>query len=100
MEYVKSCLPVSLIGMNQGLMCQYVQYVADVVLQWMDCSKIYDVKNPFDWMVNWSVDGLTAFFEKRVAEYQIPHVNRSLSEMDTVTRDDSEQNSLRYDAPF
>jgi ribonucleotide reductase beta subunit family protein with ferritin-like domain len=32
--------------------------------------KIYNVKNPFDWMEQISLQGKTNFFEKRVGEYQ------------------------------
>jgi len=36
----------------------------------LDCPKVYNAKNPFDWMELISLRGKTNFFEKRVGEYQ------------------------------
>lgn len=69
-EFITESLPVSLIGMNNNLMQQYIEYVADFWLQQLGCSKVYGVENPFDFMDMISLQGKTNFFEKRVAEYQ------------------------------
>ena len=69
-EFVTSALPVRLIGMNADHMKQYIEFVADRLLQTLGCSKLYDVANPFPWMEMISMQGKTNFFEKRVAEYQ------------------------------
>ncbi|KAF6029444.1 RRM2 [Bugula neritina] len=69
-EFLTDALPVSLIGMNKGLMKQYIQFVADRLLVELDCPKVWKVENPFDFMENLSLEGKTNFFEKRVAEYQ------------------------------
>ena len=69
-EFVTSALPVELIGMNAGLMQQYIQFVADRLLVALDCAKLYNVTNPFPWMEMISMQGKTNFFEKRVGEYQ------------------------------
>ena len=69
-EFVTQALPVNLIGMNADLMKQYIQFVADRLLVQLNCSKIYNVGNPFPWMEMISMQGKTNFFEKRVAEYQ------------------------------
>lgn len=69
-EFVTDALPVSLIGMNAKLMQQYIEFVADVLLQQLGCSKHYNATNPFDFMDMISLQGKTNFFEKRVAEYQ------------------------------
>ncbi|KAF1784082.1 Ribonucleotide reductase-related [Phytophthora cactorum] len=68
-EFVRDSLPVELIGMNSGLMCQYIEFVADRLLYSLGVSKIYHAKNPFDWMDMISLQGKTNFFEKRVGEY-------------------------------
>ena len=65
-----SALPVELIGMNAGLMKQYIQFVADRLLVSLEASKLYNVTNPFPWMEMISMQGKTNFFEKRVGEYQ------------------------------
>ncbi len=69
-EFVTVALPVSLIGMNAELMCQYIEFVADRLLVALGCQKHYNATNPFDFMEMISLQGKTNFFEKRVAEYQ------------------------------
>merc|ERR1711941_148438 len=65
-EFLTDALPVSLIGMNCGLMTQYIQFVADRLLKELGCPKRWNVENPFDFMDNISLEGKTNFFEKRV----------------------------------
>jgi len=69
-EFITESLPVSLIGMNSKLMTQYLEYVTDRLLIDFGCDKIYDSKNPFDFMELISLEGKTNFFEKRVSDYQ------------------------------
>lgn len=69
-EFVTDALPVSLIGMNAELMCQYIEFVADRLLVSLGCQKYFKSTNPFDFMELISLQGKTNFFEKRVAEYQ------------------------------
>ncbi len=69
-EFVSDALPVSLIGMNAELMCQYIEFVADRLLASLGIPKQYNVQNPFDFMELISMQGKTNFFEKRVGEYQ------------------------------
>lgn len=69
-EFVSDALPVSLIGMNADMMCEYIEFVADRLLISLGYTKHYDAKNPFPWMEMISLQGKTNFFEKRVAEYQ------------------------------
>ena len=69
-EFVSDALPVSLIGMNAALMCEYIEFVADRLLVALGCEKVYFANNPFPFMEMISLQGKTNFFEKRVAEYQ------------------------------
>jgi ribonucleoside-diphosphate reductase beta chain len=69
-EFVTDALPVNLIGMNAVLMTQYIEFVADRLLNELGCPKHYHTNNPFDFMEMISLQGKTNFFEKRVAEYQ------------------------------
>lgn len=69
-EFVTDALPVKLIGMNSDSMSQYIEFVADRLLQELGNDKVYNVSNPFDFMDMISLQGKTNFFEKRVAEYQ------------------------------
>jgi len=73
-EFVSEALPVSLIGMNAKLMCQYIEFVADRLLQELGVPKVYHTTNPFPFMELISLSGKTNFFEKRVGEYQKPNV--------------------------
>ncbi len=69
-EFVSDALPVSLIGMNAPQMCQYIEFVADHLLESLNLQKVYNATNPFDFMDLISLQGKTNFFEKRVGEYQ------------------------------
>ena len=68
-EFVVDALPVELIGMNSGLMCEYIEFCADRLLVALSHSKHYNTVNPFEWMEMISLQGKTNFFEKRVGEY-------------------------------
>ena len=77
-EFVTSSLPVELIGMNNKLMSQYIEFVADHLLSSLGMPKEYNTPNPFEWMELISLQGKTNFFEKRVGEYQKAGVMNSL----------------------
>ena len=69
-KFVNKSLQIRLIGMNNILMNQYIESVADVILQMAGFEPCYHTKNPFAFMETISLSGKTNFFEKRVAEYQ------------------------------
>jgi ribonucleoside-diphosphate reductase subunit M2 len=69
-EFICQALPCELIGMNKGMMRDYIQFVADHLLCSLGIGKYYNTPNPFDWMELISLQGKTNFFEKRVGEYQ------------------------------
>jgi ribonucleoside-diphosphate reductase subunit M2 len=69
-EFLTEALPCALLGMNSGLMCQYIEFVADRLLLALGNTKVYNATNPFDFMENISLAGKTNFFEKRVGDYQ------------------------------
>jgi ribonucleoside-diphosphate reductase beta chain len=81
-EFVTIALPVSLIGMNATLMQQYIEFVADRLLIALGNEKIYNAKNPFDFMENIAIQNKTNFFEKRVAEYSKSSVMSSINSAD------------------
>ena len=83
-EFVSEALCVNLIGMNAMLMCQYIDYVADRLLEALGCERFFDDKltgepsqNPFPWMELISMENKSNFFEKRVSEYQRAGVKNS-----------------------
>lgn len=69
-QFVRDCLPVAILGMNEGLMCEYVEYVADVLLGMIKHPPLFNTPNPFEFMEMQSLSGRTNFFERRVGEYQ------------------------------
>ncbi len=70
-EFINDALSCRLIGMNNMLMQDYIQFVADRLSVQLGGDKIYGSKNPFDWMENISVERKTNFFEDRVSEYSL-----------------------------
>lgn len=88
-EFVTDALPVSLIGMNSKMMCQYIEFVADRLLVALGCEKIYNSTNPFDFMEMISLQGKTNFFEKRVSEYKKAGVGQQ-----------KEENTFKLDEDF
>jgi ribonucleotide reductase beta subunit family protein with ferritin-like domain len=63
-----------MIGMNSDLMSQYIEFVADRIFVALGHPRVYDAKNPFDFMELISLEGKSNFFERRVSEYQRPNV--------------------------
>mgnify|MGYP001081249023 FL=1 len=88
-EFITESLPCKLIGMNNDLMKQYIEYVADRLLLMFSLEKIYNSNNPFDWMEMISIQGKTNFFEKRVGEYSNNANPKSNSEDNIFELDDN-----------
>ena len=76
-EFITEALPCKLIGMNQKLMKQYIEFVADRLIVQLGYGKIYDSSNPFDFMEMISLEGKTNFFEKRVGDYSLSSGQKS-----------------------
>jgi len=69
MEFIVDALPVELIGINSGMMCNYISFCADQLFLSLGCGRHYKIGNPFEWMETISLHGKTNFFEKQVGEY-------------------------------
>ena len=67
--FVQDSLPVSLIGMNEKLMCEYIEFCADRLIVSLGYPKVYNAQNPFPFMEKISTQGKTNFFEERPTEY-------------------------------
>jgi len=74
LDFVRDVLPVALLGINADSMSEYIRFVADRLLQQVGLDALYGDRNPFDWMELISLQGKSNFFEKRVAEHQLPGV--------------------------
>ena len=79
-EIITESLPVNLIGMNSKLMSEYLEFVTDHLLETLNCPKVYNTANPFDFMDMISLEGKTNFFEKRVSEYKKAGVGEEQSD--------------------
>lgn len=88
-EFTNEALKASLIGLNAKSMAQYVKFIADYWLLELGYKKIFNVKNPFDWMHLISMENKTNFFEARVSEYAKPGVGKN-----------DEDNTFGYDDEF
>lgn len=87
-QFITEALPVRLIGMNSDLMKQYLEFVADRLLNSLGYEKEYSSTNPFDFMESIALEGKTNFFEKRVGEYQRAGVLNKEEKKDTFSFDD------------
>lgn len=84
-HFIEHAIPVALVGMNAGLMKQYIRFIANRLYRSLGCSEtsdapLYPDTNPFDWMDMISLQGKTNFFEKRVGEYSKSGVLTSSTE--------------------
>ena len=68
-KFICDALPCALIGMNAESMGTYIEYVADRLLKSIGEQPVWNSKNPYDFMVNQSLDGKSSFFEVRVGDY-------------------------------
>lgn len=75
-EFIIDSIPCNLIGMNSELMSQYIEFVADRLLSQLGYEKLFNTKNPFDFMELISLRPKTNFFEKRVGEYKLSKVGK------------------------
>lgn len=81
-EFICEALPCRLIGMNDKLMKQYIEFVADRLVVQLGYPKIFNSSNPFDFMEMISLDGKTNFFEKRVGDYSLASGDHSQASFD------------------
>jgi ribonucleoside-diphosphate reductase beta chain len=79
-EFIITALPCELIGMNSGLMGQYIEFVADRLSSQLGYGKIWSTANPFDFMERISMEGKDNFFEKRVSTYAKAGVGKTVAE--------------------
>ena len=79
-EFITEALPCSLVGMNAKQMSQYIEFVADRLLVQTGYPKTYNVSNPFPFMERISLEGKDNFFEKRVTNYALSGVGKTVEE--------------------
>ncbi|KAJ3362200.1 Ribonucleotide-diphosphate reductase (RNR), small subunit [Allomyces javanicus] len=78
-SFVNDALPVALLGMNNKLMCQYVEFVGDYLLhELLGYNKVYRVTNPFPYMEHIGLSVTVNYFEQKNTEYNFAQVDSSL----------------------
>ena len=79
-EFICESIPCGLIGMNSNLMTEYIKFIADRLIIQLGYNKLYNSRNPFDFMEFSSVRNKTNFFEKKVSEYNKAGVMQNIEE--------------------
>ena len=74
--------------MNSDLMGEYIEFVADRLAVQLGYDKIYNSKNPFDFMEMISLEGKTNFFEKRVMDYSKANISTESTNNFSFSLDD------------
>ena len=87
-EFITESLPCSLLGMNKEEMIKYIKFVADRLLLQLGYSKVWNEKNPFDFMEMISMEQKGNFFETKISEYQKANMNDSNTNMELNLNDD------------
>lgn len=70
-EFITESLPCSLLGMNSQMMIQYLEFVANRIVQQLGHEKIFlEARQPFGFMERIAISSSTNFFESRETNYQ------------------------------
>jgi ribonucleotide reductase beta subunit family protein with ferritin-like domain len=81
-EFITDSIPCHMIGMNADLMKQYIEFVSDRLLVQLGYNKIWNTKNPFEWMELISLRPKSNFFELRVGEYSKSKLSENSTHFD------------------
>lgn len=87
-EFITKSIPCNLIGMNDELMNEYIEFVADRLLVQLGFDAIWESKNPFPFMELISLRGKANFFEVKPSNYVKAGVGKSEEENSVVIEDD------------
>jgi ribonucleotide reductase beta subunit family protein with ferritin-like domain len=70
--FFEAAIPSAIVGLNAGLLGQYVKYVADAVLAQTGYPPVYRAANPFGFMDMLALNEVAKsnFFEARPTQYQ------------------------------
>ena len=81
-RFICEALPVRLLGMNDKLMSDYIEFIADRLCSQLGINKYYNTSNPFNFMEQIGLEGKTNFFEKRVGEYALAEKTKTDEDFD------------------
>ncbi|SCZ87394.1 BZ3500_MvSof-1268-A1-R1_Chr2-2g04860 [Microbotryum saponariae] len=99
-EFLTEALPVALIGMNSGLACKYIEFVADRLVVSLGFDKIYGTPNSLDFMESISLERKANFFENRVSSYQLSGFGGNREGSDGSWSSRRKEHEFRTDAEF
>ncbi len=88
-NFIIDSIPCAMIGMNNNLMSEYIEFIADRLLKQLKYKPLYNTKNPFDFMELISMNSKINFFEKRNPDYNIANVNL-----------ENKNNNIEFNADF
>ena len=83
-NFINESISCAMIGMNTKLMSQYIEYVADRIIFQLGYPKLFNSRNPFDFMQLISMENKTNFFEKRVGEYGLANIKINKDDEDDI----------------
>lgn len=81
LNFINDSIPCKLIGMNKDLMSDYIKFVSDYLLTQLNYEKLFNVKNPFKFMENISIESKGNFFERRITDYNMALVDTKKEDM-------------------
>jgi ribonucleoside-diphosphate reductase beta chain len=81
-EFIIESISCKMIGMNVELMTEYIEYVADRLLNSLGYNKIYNKNNPFTFMNFIGMESRSNFFEERTSTYQKANLGSNKVEYD------------------
>lgn len=87
-EFITESIPCNLIGMNQELMKNYIEFVADRLLVQLDYEKIWNTDNPFSFMELISLRGKANFFEVKPSNYVKAGIGKTEIDNSVIMDDD------------
>lgn len=70
MQFARDALEMGMLGFTEGDMLTFLRFSADRRMVRLGYKPVYNVENPFDFMVLQDLQPLVNFFERRVTEYQ------------------------------
>lgn len=76
-EFITESIPCNLLGMNAELMQEYIKFVSDRLVVQLGYDKIYDAKNPFNFMDRICLENKSNFFENRETNYSKAKVGQT-----------------------
>jgi len=87
-RFTTEAIKCQMIGMNSDSMFNYIKYVADRLLIFLNYKKMYYVANPFDFMETIGLLNKDNFFESRPDGYQKSHNENNNASHEFVIKDD------------